>query len=96
MKPTSEETAPNGVVVETEAARRRRVLRVTLLLLVGLPIYLIAASYIVGTLTAPVIENGEPVKPLHWSVELLIYVVLGVVWALPMKRLVAGVGRKRA
>lgn len=79
-----------------ERQRRRRVLMLTLLLLVGLPLYLILASTIVGTLTAPT-PNAEGTgadKPLHWALEMLIYVVLGVIWAFPLKRLVQGVGRK--
>lgn len=65
-----------------EKARRRRVLWLTLLLLIGLPIYLIAASLVVGALPRP-----------HWALELAVYVVLGLVWAFPLKRLVKGVGR---
>lgn len=83
---------------EREAAerdRRRRVLYVTLILFIGFPIYMIVASYIVGGLTAPV-ENADGTmaeKPVHWAIEFVIYAVLGIVWALPLKRLVTGVAK---
>lgn len=77
-----------------ERARRRKVLWLTLLLLIGLPIYLILAASILGQLTQPqAAGGGEIVKPLHWLVELFVYIGLGVVWALPLRGLVAGVGR---
>ena len=87
-------TSGGADAAEKEAARRRRVLLVAVLLLVALPLYLIAASIVVGYLTAPRVEDGEAVKPLHWLAELMIYLVLGLIWALPMKRLVLGVGRQ--
>ncbi|MEM1420857.1 MAG: DUF2842 domain-containing protein [Pseudomonadota bacterium] len=65
-----------------EKARRRRVLWLTLLLLVGLPLYLIVASFLVAALPRP-----------HWFLEMIIYVLLGLVWAFPLKRLVIGAGR---
>ena len=79
-----------------EKARRRRVLLMAVILLLGLPLYLIVASTIIGYLTAPTpgVDGGSPEKPLHWLMELAIYIVLGVVWALPLKGLVRGVGRK--
>ena len=79
-----------------ERDRRRRLLWTTLLLLLGLPAYLIAASYFVAAIN-PVIDTPEgPSRALHWSVELLIYIGLGVLWALPLKRLVQGLGKKRS
>lgn len=77
----------------SEKARRRRLLLVTMILLVGLPLYFVVASGVVGYFSAPTIENGEVVKPLHWLVELVIYLVIGLVWAFPLKGLVQGLGR---
>ena len=60
-------------------ARRRLSL---LVLVVGLPIYIIAAVALVGLFDRP---------PL-W-LEFVIYVVLGIAWALPLKSLFRGVGK---
>lgn len=51
-------------------------------LFVGLPIYIIAAVTLVTWFD----------RPPFW-LELLIYIVLGVVWALPFKMVFRGVGR---
>ncbi len=61
-------------------ARRRLSL---VLLLVWLPLYIVAAAVIVGLFDRP-----------HIFVEILIYVALGVLWALPFKRVFSGVGRE--
>jgi len=61
-------------------ARRRWSL---VILLVGLPLYIVAAVSIVGLLDRPPI-----------LVELLVYVVLGVLWALPFKFVFRGVGKE--
>ncbi|MGF1657987.1 MAG: DUF2842 domain-containing protein [Rubrimonas sp.] len=53
-----------------------------LVLLVGLPVYIGAALWLVSLFERPSI----------W-VELAIYVGLGVVWAFPLKRLFLGVGK---
>ncbi|MEM1075124.1 MAG: DUF2842 domain-containing protein [Pseudomonadota bacterium] len=53
-----------------------------LILLVGLPLYIIAAVTIVTWLDRP---------PL-W-VEFLVYVVLGIIWAVPLKAVFKGVGQ---
>ena len=53
-----------------------------LILIVGLPIYIVVASSLVTWLGRPPI-----------LVELLIYIVLGVVWALPFKFVFKGVGQ---
>ncbi|MBB5516126.1 uncharacterized membrane protein YbhN (UPF0104 family) [Rubricella aquisinus] len=53
-----------------------------LLLLVGLPLYMIAAVSIVAMFDRP---------PL-W-LELVIYVALGIVWALPFKAVFKGIGQ---
>ncbi|RVV98694.1 DUF2842 domain-containing protein [Mesobaculum littorinae] len=60
-------------------ARRRWAI---FILVVLLPVYIFVAVTLVGFLDRP------PVL-----VELAIYVVLGVLWALPFKRLFLGVGR---
>ena len=60
-------------------ARRRWAL---VILLVGLPLYIMAAVSLVGLFERPSI-----------LVELLIYVVLGVVWAVPFKFIFRGVGQ---
>jgi hypothetical protein len=61
-------------------ARRRWSLAV---LLVGLPVYVVAAVTIMSMLDRP---------PL--LVELAVYVLLGVLWALPLRFVFRGVGRE--
>lgn len=53
-----------------------------LILLVGLPLYIVVAVNVVGLFDRPPI----------W-VELLIYVGLGILWALPLKAVFKGVGQ---
>jgi len=60
-------------------ARRRWSLVV---LLVGLPVYVVAAVTIMSALDRPPI-----------LVELAVYVALGVLWALPLRFVFRGVGR---
>ncbi|MDU8913779.1 DUF2842 domain-containing protein [Aestuariicoccus sp. MJ-SS9] len=60
-------------------ARRRWSL---VILLIGLPIYVVAAVTVVNWFDRPPI-----------LVELLIYVTLGFVWALPFKFIFRGVGQ---
>ena len=60
-------------------ARRRWSL---FILLVGLPAYIVASVTVVNLLDRP-----------HFLVELLVYVVLGIVWALPFKAVFKGVGK---
>jgi uncharacterized membrane protein YdjX (TVP38/TMEM64 family) len=61
-------------------ARRRWSLVV---LLVGLPIYIIAAVWVMSFFET---------RP-HIVIEVLIYLGLGVVWAFPLKSLFKGVGQ---
>lgn len=61
-------------------ARRRWSL---VLLLVGLPAYIVAVVTVVNWLDRPPI----------W-IEFLVYVVLGVLWALPFKFVFQGVGKE--
>ena len=60
-------------------ARRRWSL---VILLVGLPVYIVAAISLVNLLDRP-----------HFLVELLVYVGLGLVWILPFKAVFRGVGK---
>lgn len=53
-----------------------------LILLVGLPLYIVVALTVVGWFDRPSI----------W-VELVIYILLGVVWALPLKAVFKGIGQ---
>ncbi|PZQ96785.1 MAG: DUF2842 domain-containing protein [Cereibacter sphaeroides] len=60
-------------------ARRRLSL---LILLVGMPAYIIAAWVLLSLLD----------RPPFW-IELLVYIVLGVVWILPFRAVFKGVGQ---
>ena len=60
-------------------ARRRWSL---VILLLGLPLYIILAVGIIGMFERP-----------HILLELFIYVALGVVWALPFKYVFRGIGQ---
>ncbi len=53
-----------------------------LILLVGLPIYIVSAVSIVNLLERPPI-----------ALEFLVYVVLGIIWILPLKKVFIGVGQ---
>lgn len=53
-----------------------------LILLVGLPLYIIVAVNVVGLFDRPPI----------W-LELLVYIGLGILWALPFKAVFKGVGQ---
>jgi len=54
-----------------------------LILLVGLPLYIVVAVNVVGLFDRPPI----------W-LELLVYVGLGILWALPFKAVFKGVGQE--
>lgn len=60
-------------------ARRRWSL---VILLVGLPLYIVAAITIVGLFDRP-----------PFVVELLVYVALGFVWAMPFRFVFRGIGK---
>ncbi len=60
-------------------ARRRWSL---VILLVGMPVYVIAAVTVVDLFQRPSV-----------LVELLVYVVLGIVWVLPFKAVFSGIGQ---
>jgi len=63
----------------TWATRRRWAL---VLLLVGLPLYVVAAVTVMNRLGRPGI-----------LVELLVYVALGILWAIPFRFVFLGIGR---
>lgn len=58
-----------------------------LILVVGLPLYIVVAVTLVNWMDAR--WGRQPI----W-VELLVYIVLGVLWTLPFKRVFTGVGRE--
>lgn len=60
-------------------ARKRLAL---VILLIGLPLYAVAAVSIVALFD----------RPSLW-VELAVYVVLGIVWALPLRAVFRGIGQ---
>ncbi len=60
-------------------ARRRWSL---VILLIGLPVYVVACVTVINWLERP-----------PFLVELAVYVVLGVLWALPFKAVFRGVGK---
>jgi hypothetical protein len=53
-----------------------------LILLVGLPLYIVVALYVVSLFDRPSI-----------LVELMVYVTLGILWALPFKAVFKGIGQ---
>ncbi|APX11067.1 DUF2842 domain-containing protein [Tateyamaria omphalii] len=53
-----------------------------LILIVGLPLYIVAAVNIVGLFDRPSV-----------LVELLVYVGLGVIWAFPLRAVFKGIGQ---
>jgi hypothetical protein len=53
-----------------------------ILLMLGLPLYVVAASSLVGLFERP-----------HPLTELAIYVGLGILWTLPLRRLFLGIAR---
>jgi|AACY02.2.fsa_nt_gi Protein of unknown function (DUF2842). len=71
--------APGYLPSMTYRTRKRLAL---LTLVVGLPLYVALALWLVSLFDRPPI-----------LVELLIYVALGVLWAIPLKRVFLGVGK---
>lgn len=61
--------------------KTRRVLSLVILL-IGLPAYIILAVFLVNQFDRP-----------HWLLELGIYVGLGIVWILPFKSVFRGIGQ---
>lgn len=58
-----------------------------LILLVGLPLYVVVAVTLVNWMDARF--GRQPI----W-IELVIYIGLGIVWALPFRRIFSGIGRE--
>ena len=58
-----------------------------LVLLVGLPAYIIVAVTLMNWMDAK--WGRQPI----W-LEVMIYIALGIVWILPMKRIFTGIGRE--
>ena len=61
--------------------RLRRFLS-AMVLLIGLPLYIIASMYVISLFDRP-----------PFLVELGVYVALGIVWALPLRSVFRGVGK---
>lgn len=61
---------------------KTRKLLCAMVLLIGLPVYIVVATTVVSQMERP-----------HILVELAIYVALGIVWALPFRSLFRGIGR---
>lgn len=61
---------------------KTRKLLCLLVLLVGLPIYIVASIWVISLFERP-----------SFLVEILVYVVLGILWALPFRSLFRGVAR---
>ncbi|SNR52355.1 DUF2842 domain-containing protein [Paracoccus sediminis] len=57
-----------------------------LILVVGLPLYIVAAVTLVNWMDARF--GRQPIL-----VEIVVYVGLGVLWILPLKRIFSGIGR---
>ncbi|MGR3199635.1 MAG: DUF2842 domain-containing protein [Paracoccus sp. (in: a-proteobacteria)] len=57
-----------------------------LILVVGMPLYVVAAVTLMNWL------DGRYGRQPIW-VEVVVYVVLGVLWALPFRRVFTGVGK---
>lgn len=58
-----------------------------LILVVGLPLYVVAAVSLVNWMDARF--GRQPIL-----VELAVYVILGILWALPFRRVFTGIGRQ--
>lgn len=67
----------------TFKARKRLAL---LVLVVGLPIYIVVAATIMSIMLNQEIRFA-------WPIEVLIYVVLGIGWAFPLKWVFKGIGQ---
>lgn len=76
---------PLGATYLARMSRRTRVLLCFLVLVIGMPAWIVASATLVGMLERP-----------GFLVELAIYVGLGLVWILPLRRLFLGIGRAEA
>lgn len=57
-----------------------------LILVIGLPLYILVAVSLVNWMDARF--GRQPIL-----IELVVYIVLGILWALPFRRVFSGVGR---
>lgn len=80
--PAGDESAQRGRPLLSHKARRRWSLVV---LLIGLPLYIVAAVTLVERFERPGV-----------LAEFAIYVVLGIIWVLPLRFVFRGVGRSEA
>lgn len=53
-----------------------------MILVIALPAYIVAAATLASLLDRP-----------HWAAELAVYLGLGLVWIVPLKRVFLGVGQ---
>lgn len=82
MKPESCKQGKLGDVMDLKTRKRLSLL----VLLLGLPAYIAVAVTLMNWMDA---RWGR--QPL-W-VELLIYIALGIIWILPLKRIFTGIGK---
>ncbi len=61
---------------------RLRKIACAVVLMLGLPLYIVVATTLVGLMERP-----------HPAVELAVYVGLGILWALPLRALFRGIAR---
>lgn len=66
----------------TRMSRRTRKVLALIVLVIGLPGYVIVAATVVGMFERP-----------SFALELAVYVGLGVIWVLPLRRIFLGLGR---
>ena len=71
-----------GVPYLSGMSRRTRVLLCFLILVIGMPAWIVVSTTLVGMFERP-----------GFLVELAIYVGLGLVWILPLRRVFLGIGR---
>jgi len=69
-------------------SRRVRVFWALVALLIGLPAWIVAAASLAGWIES---RWGR----LPFAAELALFVALGLVWIVPLRRLFRGIGRER-
>ncbi len=76
-------TEPTKQKSKNGLSYRARRFWASVLLLIGMPLYIVAAVTLLGWLERP-----------HILLELFVYVVLGVLWVLPFKFVFRGIGKE--
>lgn len=76
-------TGPSAQQSNQGLSYRARRFWASVLLLIGMPLYIVAAVTLLGWL-------GRP----HILLELLIYIALGVLWVVPFKFVFRGIGKE--